>query len=198
MIIKNKKLTRKFCVPFPCFLSVLLATWMEQQVSESLTGVTRTRGNQNVASRPAGVTSPLLSNHWATRTQWRVWTAAEAGAAATPAAAPRRTNEAAKPRTMSGTRTRINPGAKTSKSTPAGASSSRTTTTTTTTSAKAMPESKRNARHFYPSVRRERKWCIRARGCELRAHFTQSVNYETPVEDHSFKKKFFLYSLKDA
>ncbi|XP_014219780.1 heterogeneous nuclear ribonucleoprotein R [Copidosoma floridanum] len=44
-----------------------------QQVSESLTGVTRTRGNLNVASRAAGGTSPSLSNHWAAmRTQWRV------------------------------------------------------------------------------------------------------------------------------
>ncbi|XP_031783575.2 heterogeneous nuclear ribonucleoprotein R isoform X18 [Nasonia vitripennis] len=44
----------------------------QPQVSESLTGVTRTRGNLNVASRAAGGTSPSPSNHWATRTQWRV------------------------------------------------------------------------------------------------------------------------------
>lgn len=43
-----------------------------QQVSENLTGVTRTRGNLNVASRVAGETSPSPNNHWATRTDWRV------------------------------------------------------------------------------------------------------------------------------
>jgi len=42
-----------------------------QQVNASLTGVTRTRGNLNVATRAAGGISPSPNSRWAMRTGWQ-------------------------------------------------------------------------------------------------------------------------------
>lgn len=67
-----------------------------QQVNASLTGVTRTRGNLNVATRAAGGISPSPNSRWAMRTGWQAWMAAAIIRAGT----------------SSGTRTHTSPGAK--------------------------------------------------------------------------------------
>jgi len=54
-------LTNASCVPVLCL----------QQVNASLTGVTRTRGNLNVATRAAGGISPSPNSRWAMRTGWQ-------------------------------------------------------------------------------------------------------------------------------